>query len=58
MTLLRRLFKEEEGQGLVEYSLILAVLAVGILVFGEPLADAIKGIWDEIITDMGGTPAA
>lgn len=52
MTLLRRLVKEEEGQGLIEYSLILAVIAIAIVGLGGPIKTAIINIWTKISTEI------
>jgi pilus assembly protein Flp/PilA len=50
---LRNLVWDEEGQGLVEYSLIIALIALAVLVgtqFG--LADAIGGIFTKTTTAL------
>ncbi len=53
MKLLQRLFKEESGQGLVEYGLLVAlivVIVVAVLItFRGALEDLFDGIADEIV---------
>lgn len=53
MTLLKRLIREEEGQSVVEYSLILAVIAIAIIAFGPTIKSAIETIWGNINTALG-----
>jgi len=50
MTVLKRLIVEEEGQGLVEYSLILALVVIGIwaAVALLDIPETISGIWTSI----------
>lgn len=48
MSLMKRLVTEEEGQGLVEYSLILAVIAIAIILLGPTIKTAITTIWTKI----------
>lgn len=48
LSILKRLVREEEGQGLVEYGLIIALVAIlliGALVF---LRGGLEGIFDDI----------
>lgn len=40
---LKRLVKEEEGQGMAEYALILAAIAIVVVIAYNGLADAISG---------------
>lgn len=49
LQLVKRLFKEEEGQGLVEYALIIALVAI-LLITGLGL---VKGGVDKVFTDIG-----
>lgn len=42
MNLMKRLVKEEEGQGLVEYGLILALIVIVVIVAMGPLGQKIK----------------
>ena len=59
VAILKRLVKEEKGQGMAEYGLILALVAVAVIaalvVLGPAIADKIRGVSDEI-TDAGTTP--
>lgn len=52
-----RLFREEDGQGLAEYALILVFIAVVVLAALTPLGNAIKAVFNNITTSLGGTPA-
>lgn len=52
MTLLKRLIREEEGQSVVEYSLILAVIAIAIIAFGPTIKASIETIWTNIDTAL------
>jgi len=52
--LLKRLVREEKGQGMAEYGLILALVAVAVIaalvVLGPTIAEKIKGVSDQIKT--------
>lgn len=52
MSVLRRLFWEEEGQGMVEYGLILALVAVAAIVAFQTLGGGVAGILDEVSTNL------
>ena len=52
MNILRRLWKEEEGQGLVEYALIIVIISLVVIVAGPAVAEWITDVFDEI----AGTP--
>lgn len=54
---LKQLVTEEEGQGMVEYGLIIALVAVVVMIAMGPLGDIIADKFDEIVTALGGTPA-
>ena len=49
------LSSKEEGQGLVEYALIIALIAILVIVAFPGLSDALKGIFQNITTEVGGT---
>ncbi len=54
-----RLFKEEEGQGLVEYGLILALVAVAVigvltLLGGEDDDSGLRGIFTKVTDELEG----
>lgn len=50
--LLKRLVREEKGQGMAEYGLILALVAVAVIaalvVLGPTIAEKIQGVSDSI----------
>ncbi len=52
MSILARLWKEESGQGMAEYGLILALVAVvcigGLLILGPAISDKFKSVGDKI----------
>lgn len=48
MKLLRRLVFEEEGQGLVEYALIIGLVAVVLIVALSSMEGGISGVFDRI----------
>lgn len=48
LEMMKRLFKDEEGQGLVEYGLILALIALVVVTALSPLGDKVKGIFDSV----------
>ena len=50
MVMLKRLFCEESGQGMVEYGLIIALVAVALITVLGALTGGLKGIF-ETITD-------
>lgn len=58
MNLLRRLWKDEEGQGLVEYVLIIALISIVIIALGPTVAAALKSIFNKVIVALGGTAVA
>ncbi|MEN6324924.1 MAG: Flp family type IVb pilin [Syntrophomonas sp.] len=46
---------EEKGQGMAEYGLILALIAVVVMAALTPLGTSIKGKFNEVVTKLGGT---
>ena len=48
---------EEEGQGMVEYALIIALIAIVVMAALGPLGTAIKTKFNAIVTELGGTAA-
>jgi len=57
LTALKRLVKEEQGQGMAEYGLILALVAVVVVVALLALGPAIAAKFNEVTTKLGGEPA-
>ena len=53
MTVLKRLFYEEDGQGMVEYGLIIALIAVAVIVALGALGGGIKGIFEDVNAKLG-----
>jgi len=49
-------FSREEGQGLVEYALILVLIAIVVIAVLEATGTSIVGIFNQIIEALGGTP--
>ena len=58
MTVLKRLFYEEDGQGMVEYGLIIALIAVAVIVALGALGGGIKGIFENVNTKLVGEETA
>lgn len=50
--LLKRLLKEEEGQAMSEYGLVLGIIAVGVIVALTALRDQLKTLFDTIKTNL------
>ncbi len=50
--LMNRLWKEEDGQDLVEYALLLTLLALACTAAISPLATAICSVFDSAATKM------
>lgn len=53
-TLMARLLKDDEGQDLVEYVLLVAVIALVVAAAVPPVAGAINGIFSSACTALGG----
>ena len=52
MSLLNRLIKEEEGQGLAEYALILVLISVAAIIAMTALGGKISEVFDEITGEL------
>ena len=50
--LMTRLFREEEGQGMVEYGIIIAAIAVVVMVAVFALGTRIKAGFDDILREL------
>ena len=46
--MLKKFFKDESGQGMVEYALIIALIAVVVIVLGGGIKDTFNGAKDEL----------
>lgn len=53
-----RYVKNQKGQTMVEYALIIALIAIVVAALIPGVTDAIGDLFDKIITELGGTPAA
>jgi pilus assembly protein Flp/PilA len=53
MNLMKRLWKEEEGQDLIEYALLVALVALAATVGMNSLAGAINGAFSTVAIDLG-----
>lgn len=49
---LTRLFKDDSGATAIEYGLIAAMIAVGIIASAQNLGDSIEGIFTDIGTEL------
>ena len=47
-------FSQEEGQGLVEYALIIVLIAIVVIIALGPLGDQIATVFTNITTELGG----
>jgi len=54
--MLKRLFYEESGQGMVEYGLIIALVAIVAMAGLLTLGPKIKEVFDGISAEMNATP--
>lgn len=54
MKLIKRLIREEDGQGMVEYGLILALIAVVVIVALTAMGTQIGDIFNTITGKLGG----
>jgi pilus assembly protein Flp/PilA len=54
-SLLRRLWKEEQGQDLVEYGLLIVLVALGAIAGMETLANAINATFSSASANLSGS---
>jgi pilus assembly protein Flp/PilA len=52
MELVKRLYNEEEGQGMIEYVLILAGIAVLCIGLITPIGTKIAAIWNSVLAAL------
>jgi pilus assembly protein Flp/PilA len=55
LVLLKRLFREDTGQGLAEYALILVLVALAVIVAITALGTQIASVFNNIVVKLGGT---
>lgn len=48
MEIMKRLAREEEGQGLVEYALVLGVISIALIAGSDAISTAIAALWAKI----------
>lgn len=53
MDLLKRLVKEEEGQGMIEYILIVAFISLAAIIGMGLVKGSVKTIWNNTATELG-----
>ena len=51
--LIVRFVRAEEGQDLIEYSLLAALISVGSIAVMRPLSTAINGVFTNVTTQLG-----
>ncbi|MGI6574723.1 MAG: Flp family type IVb pilin [bacterium] len=54
LSLAKRLWQEETGQGMVEYGLIIALVAVALIVALTSLKDGLAGIFGKVEEELDG----
>ncbi len=54
--LLKRFIHEEEGQGMAEYGLILALVAIVVIGALTVMGEQIRNKFNEVATELGFTP--
>lgn len=54
--LIGRLFREEDGQDLVEYVLLVALIALAVATAFPPLAQAITGVFTAVQAELPAGP--
>lgn len=54
LLMLKKLYKDEKGQALSEYGLILALIALAVIAAITTLGDNIKGLFDKVATEISG----
>lgn len=57
MMMLRNTTKSEKGQGMVEYGLIIGLVAIVVIVALTALSGGLNNIFGQITTALGGTAA-
>lgn len=57
LNIAKRLWREEEGQGMVEYGLILALVSIAVILALTGIGTQLNTKFNEVLTKLGGTPA-
>jgi pilus assembly protein Flp/PilA len=57
MNTLRAMWKDEAGQGLVEYALIIALVSIGLILALTVLKNAIQTIFEKIGNTLNANPS-
>ena len=52
MELIKRLWKEEEGQGLVEYAILIGLIVVGVIVIVAAIGGWVTGRFGALNNDL------
>ncbi len=53
LNLAKRLWREEKGQGMVEYGLILALVSIVAILALSGIGETLKGVFGEVNTVLG-----
>jgi pilus assembly protein Flp/PilA len=56
MRTLTRLLRDDEGQDLVEYVLLVSLIALAVAAAFPPVTNAITAVFTRVSTSLGGTP--
>lgn len=56
LNLLRRLWKDEEGQGMVEYGLIIVLVSIVVIVALTAVGDELIDAFNDIVTGLQTRP--
>ena len=56
MNMLNKLWNDEAGQGMVEYGLIIALVAIVVIGALTAMGGSLKTKFNEIVGKLGGTP--
>ena len=57
MNFLKKMFRDQSGQGMVEYGLIIALIAVVVIGVVTLMGGQLEAIFERILIALGGTPA-
>lgn len=52
MEIMKRLVVEEEGQGMVEYALVIGVISIALIAVGEPVIKAVTKMFADIAAKL------